>query len=64
MLRLASMVLRVHLIAVLARMPHPPGNPVLLPFYGVFNLSPFKSNPLFLAALAGGSDQTVKLRLS
>jgi len=64
MLRLASIVLRVHPTAFLARTLHPPGNPVLLRFYGVFHLQPFNSNALFPAALAGDGYQTVKSGLS
>lgn len=51
MFRFASMVLRVHPTAVLAKTPHLPRNPVLLHFYGVFHLPPFNSNALFLAEL-------------
>ncbi len=64
MLRFASMVLRVHPTAFLAKTPHLPGNPVLLHFYGVFHLPPFNSNALFLAALVGDGYQTVKSGLS
>jgi hypothetical protein len=55
MFRFASMVLRIHLTAVLAKTPNLPGNPVLLHFYGLFHLLPFNSNALFPAELEGNN---------